>query len=46
LRTAGYELSRIGFKFDIVYTEDEFTELLPQYDIAWVISSHTGSGNQ
>lgn len=45
LKTAGYELQRIGFAFDIVYSEDEFSEKLDNYDIAWIISSTVFTGD-
>lgn len=45
LKTAGAELLRIGFEFDIVYSEDQFAELLDKYDIAWIISNLSFSGS-
>ena len=46
MNTVANELDRIGYKFDIVYSEDEFAECLLDYDIAWVISSTNFHGNE
>ena len=35
--TAGKELKKRGFNYDIVYNITEFTQQIMNYDIAWIL---------
>ncbi len=45
LQTLGKEFCRIGISFDLVYSENDFADLLNHYDIAILISSSERKGD-
>lgn len=44
--TAGEELKKRGFSYDLVTDENRFLDTLMNYDIAWIISSHEVSSDE